>query len=340
MNALASRRSPADAGVRLFLSGDVMTGRGIDQILPHPSAPQLHESFVRSAGGYVDLAERASGPVGRGHGFTYPWGDALELLDQWEPVDRIINLETAVTTSDDAQPGKGIHYRMHPANIACLTGAGIDCAVLANNHVLDWGRGGLADTLQALRTADVCCAGAGRNASEAAGAAVLDLPSGGRLLVFAFAVASSGVPAEWAATASRPGVNDLGRLDAPTAQTVAQSLRPQRRRGDLVMASIHWGGNWGFELDEQQRAFARTLIDSGAVDVVHGHSSHHPQGIEIVHGKLVLHTGPLMELAMVPLRRRRLRLERASSEDADWLARTLQRETQRFGDGALVSRMT
>ncbi|HKB53831.1 MAG TPA: CapA family protein, partial [Ramlibacter sp.] len=203
--------------MRLFLSGDVMTGRGIDQILPHPSAPQLHESFVRSAGGYVDLAERASGPVGRGHGFTYPWGDALELLDQWEPVDRIINLETAVTTSDDAQPGKGIHYRMHPANIACLTGAGIDCAVLANNHVLDWGREGLDETLSVLRDAQVRWAGAGQHASEAAAPATLDLPTGGRLLVFALAASSSGVPPDWAATATRAGVNFLDTVCASRA---------------------------------------------------------------------------------------------------------------------------
>jgi poly-gamma-glutamate synthesis protein (capsule biosynthesis protein) len=42
----------------IFLCGDVMTGRGIDQVLPHPCAPQIYESYMKSAGGYVTLAER------------------------------------------------------------------------------------------------------------------------------------------------------------------------------------------------------------------------------------------------------------------------------------------
>ena len=136
--------------LRLFLCGDVMTGRGIDQVLPVPCKPQLFEHWARSAVDYVELAERASGPIGRGQDAAYPWGHGLEVLREQRPAARMINLETAVTTSEDAQPGKGIHYRMNPANVACLTSAGIDCCVLANNHVLDWGRAGLEETLATL----------------------------------------------------------------------------------------------------------------------------------------------------------------------------------------------
>ncbi|SOZ37388.1 hypothetical protein CBM2605_A60632 [Cupriavidus neocaledonicus] len=124
----------------LFLCGDVMTGRGIDQILAHPSQPLLHESYVHSALDYVRLAERKAGPIARPAGPDYPWGDALAELASRAARPRIVNLETAITTSDDAWPGKSVHYRMHPRNVDCLQAAGIDCAVLANNHVLDWGR--------------------------------------------------------------------------------------------------------------------------------------------------------------------------------------------------------
>jgi poly-gamma-glutamate capsule biosynthesis protein CapA/YwtB (metallophosphatase superfamily) len=126
-----------------FLSGDVMLGRGIDQVLPHPVPPQLHEPYVRSALGYVELAERVSGKLPRPVDFGYVWGDALEELRSRAPQARIVNLETAVTLAEDAWPGKGIHYRMHPRNVACLAAAGIDCCVLGNNHVLDWGQAGL-----------------------------------------------------------------------------------------------------------------------------------------------------------------------------------------------------
>jgi poly-gamma-glutamate capsule biosynthesis protein CapA/YwtB (metallophosphatase superfamily) len=354
-------------GVRLFLCGDVMTGRGVDQVLPHPVAPALHEPYVRSATTYVELAERASGAIGRRLDFTYPWGDALAVLDARQPHARIVNLETAVTTSEHAQAGKGIHYRMHPANLPCLTGARIDCCVLANNHVLDWGRPGLQETLAALRSAGIAWAGAGNDAHEAAQPARMPLPGAGRLLVYGFAATSSGVPASWAAGAARAGVNLLQTVSVRVAERVAAGIVAQRQRGDLVVVSVHWGGNWGFDIEPQRRDFARILIETGAADVVHGHSSHHAQGIEVVQGKLVLYgcgdfindyegiaghegyrpdlaimylpvlepaSGVLLALELVPLRRRRLRLEQPSDADRAWLREMLQREGDRLGTGA------
>ena len=103
--------------VKLFMAGDVMTGRGVDQVLPHPGDPAIFEHFSRSAQDYVQLAERASGPIPRQVDFTYIWGDALELLDAGAPDVRIVNLETAVTRSGSRWPRKGIRYRMQPANV-------------------------------------------------------------------------------------------------------------------------------------------------------------------------------------------------------------------------------
>ncbi len=60
--------------VKLFLAGDVMIGRGIDQILRHPADPVISEPYVKSATGYVTLAERASGPIPRGVEDQYVWG--------------------------------------------------------------------------------------------------------------------------------------------------------------------------------------------------------------------------------------------------------------------------
>jgi len=59
---------------RLFLCGDVMTGRGIDQILPHPCDPLLHESYVKSARDYIRFAEQANGRIPRAVKFSYVWG--------------------------------------------------------------------------------------------------------------------------------------------------------------------------------------------------------------------------------------------------------------------------
>jgi poly-gamma-glutamate capsule biosynthesis protein CapA/YwtB (metallophosphatase superfamily) len=121
--------------VTVFLCGDVMTGRGIDQILPFLGDPRLHEPCMDSAAGYVKLAEQASGPIRRPVEFSYIWGDALEEFQREAPRAKLINLETTVTRSDIPWQEKDIHYKMCPDNIHCLTAAGIDCYVLANNHM-------------------------------------------------------------------------------------------------------------------------------------------------------------------------------------------------------------
>jgi poly-gamma-glutamate synthesis protein (capsule biosynthesis protein) len=197
--------------VRLFLCGDVMCGRGIDQVLAHPCSPEIYEDYMRSAGGYVLLAEQANGPIPRRNGPSYVWGAAPDQLEGMQPDARIINLETAVTRSNN-RANKGINYRMSPENAECLLAARIDCCALANNHVLDWGRAGLLETLTTLQRLNVKATGAGRNDLEARAPAVLNLGKA-RLLIFSFGSTSSGIPFQWAATPDAPDVLELDRLD-------------------------------------------------------------------------------------------------------------------------------
>jgi poly-gamma-glutamate synthesis protein (capsule biosynthesis protein) len=351
-------------GMKLFLCGDVMTGRGIDQILAHPSEPHLYEPYVRSASQYVALAEAKTGPLERPVDAGYVWGDALALLERQRPDARIVNLETAVTTSDDAWPGKGIHYRMHPANVPCLVAAHIDCCTLANNHVLDWGYRGLSETLSTLHGAGISTTGAGINAAAAAAPAIIDARDGLRVLVFAFGTASAGVSREWAATDVRAGVNFLDELSERTVDAIARQVRATKRAGDVAVAAIHWGANWGYEVTRAQREFAHRLIDTAGIDIVQGHSSHHPKGLEVYREHLILYgcgdflndyegiggyesfrsdltagyfasldseTGRLTRLALAPMQIRRFRVNHASAADARWLEQTLTREGKRFG---------
>ena len=353
--------------ITLFLCGDVMTGRGIDQVLPSPGDPTLYEPYVRDARRYVELAEARHGRIARPVEPAYIWGDALAELARRRPHLRIVNLETAITTSPDAWPGKGIHYRMHPANVGCLTAAGIDCCVLANNHVLDWGRAGLTETLATLDAADVATAGAGRTLQQATEPAILRAAVR-RVLVFALGSPTSGIPRSWAAGPERPGVSLLREASDRAVEQLAERIAAVRRPGDLVVASIHWGPNWGYEIPDFRRRLARLLVEEAAVDLVHGHSSHHPVGVEVHRGRPILYgcgdflndyegiggheeyrgdlrlgyfatfapqSGELTDLVMVPFESRRLRLRRASTRDADWLRRTLDRECGRLGAGVV-----
>jgi poly-gamma-glutamate synthesis protein (capsule biosynthesis protein) len=345
--------------MQLFLCGDVMTGRGIDQILRAPCDPAINEPWIKSALEYVALAERTSGRIPRRADPAYVWGDALEELERARPDARIINLETAITTCDE-RAAKGINYRMSPANAACLAAARIDCCVLANNHMLDYGRKGLEETLATLHAAGIHTAGAGHDAAEAAAPAVVET-RGGRLLVFAFGMHNAGVPADWAPGDGLAGVSFLPNLSAQTTDALADRILAAKRAGDVAIVSLHWGANWGYEVSDRSRAFARRLIDAGAADLVHGHSSHHPRPLEIHRQRLILYgcgdllndyegisgheafraelvlmyfpvldpaSGNLVELALAPMRIRKFRLQRASCEEADWLAALLARESR------------
>jgi poly-gamma-glutamate synthesis protein (capsule biosynthesis protein) len=348
--------------MKVFLCGDVMTGRGLDQILPHPSPGQIHESSVQDARRYVELAQRSCGPIPSPVEFSYIWGDALDELGRVAPDARIINLETSVTRSEDYWRGKAVHYRMSPGNVACLTCAGIDICALANNHVLDYGYSGLLETLDTLRRAGLKTAGAGRNLAEARQPATIDVGDGRMLFVFALASASSGVPTSWAAGTQRAGVDLLSDLKATSAADQCQRVRQVKRRGDIAIVSIHWGGNWGYEVSAQQVRFAHELIEAG-IDIVHGHSSHHVRPIEVYRRKLVLYgcgdfiddyegitgyeafrddlvllyfvgldgNGDVAELHMTPMQIRRMRLNRTSPADTAWLRDTLSRISARFG---------
>jgi poly-gamma-glutamate synthesis protein (capsule biosynthesis protein) len=349
--------------VTLFLCGDVMCGRGVDQILPYPGDPDLREPCTDDARAYVRLAERVNGPIPRPAGFGWPWGDALPVLDDLKPDVRVINLETSVTRGSGFAPGKAVHYRMSPDNLPCVAVIRPGACALANNHVLDFGLAGLTETLDALAGAGLTAVGAGRDATAARQPAVVHLPGGRRAVIFSCAAASSGIPARWAATGTRPGVDLLPGLSGAAADGVIARVREARKTGDIAVVSIHWGTNWGYDVDRGQAWFARRLIDGG-VDLIHGHSSHHPRPVEIYRGKLILYgcggciddyegisghqqyrddlrllyfasllpgTGELAALRMVPMHARRMRLCRAGPADSLWLATTLDRISRPYG---------
>lgn len=349
--------------MKLFLCGDVMTGRGIDQILAHPGNPAIHERYARSALDYVRLAEAVNGPIPRTVEAAYIWGEALRVLEQAQPDARVVNLETAVTRSEDWVP-KGINYRMHPANVSCLTAARLDCCVLANNHVLDWRRRGLIETLESLRAAGLRIAGAGRDRSAAEAPAIVPLSAGRRLLVFALGVQSSGIPEDWAATARRPGLAFLPDVGLERAEQFGAGVRAMKRPGDVVVASVHWGDNWGYRIYQDELEFAHALIDRAGVDLFHGHSSHHPRGIAVYRRKLILWgcgdffndyegiggheefrpdlglmyfptledaSGDLISLELVAVQRKKFQVRLATAHDTRWLCSVLDRESARFG---------
>lgn len=360
---IMNRSAIAPDTIKLFLCGDVMTGRGIDQIQERSVHPVLYESYVKDARQYVMLAEQENGPVEQPVSSAYVWGDAMSVWAGEDPLFRLINLETGITVNPDPWPGKGINYRMHPANVDILTAASIDFCSLANNHTLDWSRKGLIEMLRVLKKANIAVAGAGRDITEANQPAILE-NGGSRVLILAYGSETSGIPSSWAADEKMAGINLLPGLGSETVRRVADQVAAIRMNGDIVVFSIHWGGNWGYEIPPVQQEFVHRLIDEAGIDIIHGHSSHHPLGIEVYNRKLILYgagdfindyegisgheqyqddltlmyfpeidptTGNLRAMKLYPMQIRKMKLNRAGNDEAIWLMDMLNREGKELG---------
>lgn len=153
-------------------------------------------------------------------------------------------------------------------------------------------------------------------------------------------------------------------LTERTASSVADLVSSTKLPNDVATLSIHWGGNWGYDIPPAHRRFAQGVIDDAGIDLVHGHSSHHPKAIEIYHGRPIIYgcgdflddyegitgyeryrgdlvlmhfpcidvrTGELRELLLTPLPIRNFRLRRPIAADSAWLRRNLETQCSRFG---------
>jgi poly-gamma-glutamate synthesis protein (capsule biosynthesis protein) len=165
-------------------------------------------------------------------------------------------------------------------------------------------------------------------------------------------------------------VNLLDELSNAAATRVAGQMRHYQRPGDIIIASIHWGGNWGYDVPSEQIAFAHRLIEEG-VAIVHGHSSHHVKAIEVFKNRLILYgcgdfltdyegiigyeefrgdlalmylveldlqNGELLSVRLVPMHMRRFRLERTTASDTKWLCNLLNDLGKAFGTRARLEK--
>jgi poly-gamma-glutamate synthesis protein (capsule biosynthesis protein) len=243
---------PSGGDARIGLAGDVMLGRSV------------HERHHDEPPGSV-------------------WGSTLPRLRALDGV--VANLECCISARGERWPGKVYHFRAGPDwALPALDAAGAACVSLANNHALDFGVPALLDTLDGLDRTGIAAAGAGRDLRAARGPVTTDV---GGVTVGMLALTDRNP--EFAATTERPGT----AVAAPTARDrrTRRLVRWQLDRlegADVVVASLHWGPNWDLVKRPPLRRFARWLVDRG-VDVVHGHSAHVPQGIEVYEGAPILY---------------------------------------------------
>ncbi|GAA0718973.1 poly-gamma-glutamate synthesis protein (capsule biosynthesis protein) [Halorubrum trapanicum] len=213
------------------------------------------------------------------------WGTTLPRLRKLDAL--VGNLECCVSDRGERWPDKTYYFRAPPSFAApALEAAGASFVSLANNHVLDYREPALRDTRTHLADAGVARAGAGTTADEALAPATFEA---GDLTVAAFGLTDQSTA--FAATDADPGTA-FARLDPAVRETrdlVGEALdRVAETDPDLVVASLHWGANWETEPRRVHERFGRWLVDQG-VDVVHGHSAHVLQGVEVYEGRPIVY---------------------------------------------------
>jgi poly-gamma-glutamate synthesis protein (capsule biosynthesis protein) len=226
---------------------------------------------------------------------------ALEAL---HAVDLLFgNCEGAFTDGPHYAPSAGWRVVAGLANAAPLGPAGFHVMSCANNHTLDAGHAGLADTLKALRDQDIATAGAGADLAEARRPAMLER-AGTSVAVLAY---SSVYQAGYEARARVPGLAPMrvhshyyipewdayGKVEPgvrPHVRTIpfpedmaqlGEAVAAAKAAADVVVASFHWGtASAPAVLMEYEHVLGRAAIDAGA-DIVFGHHHHYLRGVEL-----------------------------------------------------------
>jgi len=176
----------------------------------------------------------------------------------------MVNLETAVTTRGTPEP-KRFHFRAPPTAYEAVKAAGVDVVSIANNHALDYGRVGLADTLTAAKAAGMPAIGAGADAAEAYSPWITEV-RGTRIAFLAFSQVQE-LWTRWRATETESGIamtRDLPRAVA--------AVKAARQAADVVVVYVHWGLEGNSCPPGEARTFASEMAEAGADMVVGTHA--------------------------------------------------------------------
>lgn len=309
------------------------------------SAAVIPETVVSLAGdvAFVNSVARYS----EAEGYDYAWRDVGEIFQKDDFT--LLNLETSVTESDEKWPDKEFNFRSKPKHAAEMQRQSVEGVSLANNHTLDFGRKGFADTLYYLKKYGIRYTGGGKDLSEAL-QPILFEKNGSKVGILSFSrVVPSG---KWYAGKDRSGI--VGAYDSQLDQVVA-AVKEWEPKVDVLMVALHWGKMYTETPGKSEERAARRLIDAGA-DVIVGHHPHVLQGIEIYKNRpifyslgnfiftnlggnadrtmiaqVVLGDGRVKELRLLPFRIERGRPVRISEEEKKKELERLRKLSSKYG---------
>ncbi len=189
------------------------------------------------------------------------------------------NLEVPITYRGIVHPTKPYTFRLHPDNASHLRSMKLNVLSVANNHILDYGRDGMFDTLTFISGWGIKYSGAGKDLKEARTPAIIN-SNGTNVLFLSYCERP---PADFYATESTPGTSPL------KLSSIIEDIEKYKTGENLVFISLHWGIEHNDFPEKYQINLAHSIIDAGADGII-GHHPHVPQGIEIYNNKPILYS--------------------------------------------------
>ncbi len=183
------------------------------------------------------------------------------------------NLEGPISNKGE-EIGNLYSFRMLPQSIDGLLYAGFDALSLANNHIGDWGRTAIIDTITNLREFDIIPVGAGLDIDDTYAPRIVEL-KGTKIALLAFSDFRQLEPSD-----TEGGVAITNEVQMET------SLNKARQIADVVVVMFHFGDEYIKDPTERQRTLAQFVVDRGA-DIVIGSHSHVLQPLETYNGKYI-----------------------------------------------------
>ncbi len=226
-----------DSEIILFAVGDIMLDRGIEYMVEKQ---------------------------GKGD-WNFPF---LNIVDYLKQADILFgNLESVI--SDKGQKVGSIYsFRANPESLNGLIYAGFDVVSVANNHIFDYGRIAMEDSLTRLEESGIGYVGAGFSKQETHSVLTKEIKE----TKIGFLAYTNSGSKSWQAEEDSSGIAWLD-------ETIAYDIKKAKQEVDILVVSMHFGNEYQIEPSAEQKYFAHLAIDSGA-DLVLGHHPHVIQAVE------------------------------------------------------------
>ena len=192
------------------------------------------------------------------------------------------NLDQPITEGENyPKADKLMHISTSPEVAKVLKEEGFTTVNLANNHMKDFGKQGILDTLRAFQNENVGTVGAGYNLEDASAVSYQTI-RGIKIATLGF---SDILPKDFRALSNRSGV-------APADPNLFfYDVAKAKKNADLVIVHMHWGKEYDSTYHPRQQDLGRSLIDAGA-DIVIGHHPHVLEPVEVYkHGVIFYSLG-------------------------------------------------